>query len=62
VQPIFNGNGVKIGATSTSTIWYDQHIESDTALLDVSQVVDVPWEITYTIDVLHKGADDFAAW
>jgi hypothetical protein len=62
VQPVFDANGVKVGGNvNVHQVWYDQHLESDTALLDVSQVVDVPWEITYTIDVLHKGADDFAA-
>jgi len=62
VQRSSMGTASKIGGNvNVHQIWYDQHIESDTALLDVSQVVDVPWEITYTIDVLHKGADDFAA-
>jgi hypothetical protein len=62
VQPIFDANGVKIGGNvNVHQIWFDQHIEGDTCLLDVSQVQDVPWEITYTVDVLHKGADDFAA-
>lgn len=41
-------------------IWYDNHIESDTSLLDVRQVKDVPYTITYTIDVLNGGADDFS--
>jgi hypothetical protein len=41
-------------------IWYDNHIESDTALLNVSTVKDVPYTITYTLDVLNGGADDFS--
>ena len=41
-------------------IWYDNHIESDTALLDVSTVPDVPFTITYTLDVLNGGSDDFS--
>jgi hypothetical protein len=41
-------------------IWYDNHIESDTALLDVSQALNSPWTATYTIDVLNGGADDFS--
>ncbi len=62
VQPIYDSNGKLIGGNvNVHQIWFDQHIESDTALLDVSQVQNVPWEITYTVDVLHKGADDFAA-
>jgi hypothetical protein len=41
-------------------VWYDTHIESDTAFLDVRPVKDIPWTITYTIDVLNRGRDDFA--
>ncbi len=41
-------------------IWYDNHIESDTALLDISAVMSVPFTVTYTIDVLTGGADDFS--
>jgi len=41
-------------------VWYDNHIESDTALLDVSQALNSPWTATYTIDVLNGGADDFS--
>jgi hypothetical protein len=61
VTPIFDAAGNKIGGNvNIHQIWYDNHIESDTALLDVSQVLDVPWTVTYTIDVLNGGADDFA--
>jgi hypothetical protein len=41
-------------------VWYDTHIESDTAYLDVSAVKTVPWTITYTVDVLRRGHDDFS--
>src|SRR5216684_3932150 len=41
-------------------VWYDTHIESDTAYLDVSGVKDVPWTITYKVDVLRRGHDDFS--
>ncbi len=61
VTPIFDAVGNKIGGNvNIHQIWYDNHIESDTALLDVSQVLDVPWTVTYTIDVLNGGADDFS--
>jgi hypothetical protein len=61
VVPIFDALGNKIGGNvNIHQIWYDNHIESDTALLDVSQVVGVPWTVTYTIDVLNGGADDFS--
>lgn len=61
VEPIFDAAGNKIGGNvNIHQIWYDNHIEADTALLDVSQVLDVPWTVTYTIDVLAGGADDFS--
>lgn len=61
VQPIFDASGNKIGGNvNIHQIWYDNHIESDTALLDVNQVLGVPWTVTYTIDVLSSGADDFS--
>jgi hypothetical protein len=41
-------------------VWYDTHIESDTSYLDVSAVKTVPWTITYTVDVLRRGHDDFS--
>ena len=41
-------------------VWYDTHIESDTAYLDVRAVAGVPWTITYTVDVLNRGHDDFS--
>jgi hypothetical protein len=41
-------------------IWYGSHIESDAAFVDVSQVKEVPFTITYTVDVLNRGEDDFA--
>jgi hypothetical protein len=50
------------GNVNIHQIWFDDHIESDTALLDPSLVRDVPWEITYTVDVLHRGTDDFAPY
>jgi hypothetical protein len=41
-------------------IWYGSHIESDAAFVDVSLVKEVPFTITYTVDVLSRGEDDFA--
>lgn len=61
VVPIFDASGVLIGGNvNIHQIWYDNHIESDTSLLDVSAVKTVPWTATYTIDVLNGGADDFS--
>jgi len=41
-------------------IWYGSHIEGDSAFIDVSQVKEDPFTITYTVDVLNRGEDDFA--
>jgi hypothetical protein len=43
-------------------VWYDTHIESDTAYLDVRQVAEQPWTITYIVDVLNRGHDDFSPY
>lgn len=61
VTPTRDGNGTIIGGNvDIHQIWFDQNIESDTAMLDASAVQDVPWTITYTVDILHRGNDDFA--
>lgn len=61
VQPISDSTGNVIGGNlNVHQIWFDNHIESDTALIDPTAVQNVPWTITYTIDVLHHGNDDFS--
>jgi len=61
VTPILDGNGSVIGGNvSIHQVWYDTHIESDVAFIDPTPVKDVPWTITYTIDVLSRGNDDFS--
>ena len=61
VTPILDAHGKTIGGNvDVQQVWYDSHLESDTSLLDVSAVQDVPWTITYTVDVLHRGEDDFS--
>lgn len=61
VEPVFDAAGFKIGGNvDVHQVWWDGRIESDTALLDPSDVQDVPWTITYTVDVLTGGADDFS--
>ncbi|MGJ0484263.1 MAG: hypothetical protein ACR65R_06980 [Methylomicrobium sp.] len=60
VQPIFE-NGVKVGGVvDVHQVWFDSHIESDTAMIDPSDVLDVPWTIRYTVDTLNRGHDDFS--
>ena len=61
VVPIWNVEGDTIGGNvNVHQVWYDSHIESDAAFIDPSEVLDVPWTITYTIDCLHRCADDFS--
>lgn len=61
VQPIRDAKGNVIGGNvDVHQVWFGQRIESDTAFLDLSQVQDVPWTVTYTVDVLNRGRDDFS--
>lgn len=62
VTPIMQ-NGVVVGGTVTiHQVWYDTHIESDTAYIDPTVVNNVPWTIHYVVDVLDRGYDDFAGY
>jgi len=61
VTPILDSSGKVIGGNVTiHQVWFDTHIESDTAFLDPSAVPDAPWTITYVVDVLSRGNDDFS--
>jgi cytochrome oxidase Cu insertion factor (SCO1/SenC/PrrC family) len=61
VEPILDAGGkVAGGNVDVHQIWYDGHIESDTYLLDAGAAYDVPWTVTYTVDVLNRGEDDFS--
>jgi len=61
VTPILDEKGQKVGGNvHIHQVWYDSHIESDTSLLDPSDVLEVPWTVTYTVDVLNRGRDDFS--
>jgi len=61
VEPITNDAGEVVGGNvDVHQLWYDSHIESDTFAIDPSAVRDVPWTITYTVDVLNRGHEDWA--
>jgi hypothetical protein len=61
VTPQVDSSGKVIGGNvNIHQVWYDTHIESDVAFIDPTPVKDVPWTITYTIDVLSRGNDDFS--
>lgn len=61
VTPVYDAAGKLIGGNvDVHQVWYDSHIESDAGFIDPSDVLDVPWTITYTVDVLSRGEDDFS--
>jgi hypothetical protein len=71
VRPILGADGkVAAGEVEVNQVWYDQRIESDTMFFDfygcykdpkLRQIPDyVPWTITYKINVLDRGSDDFS--
>lgn len=68
VEPIRDGRGnITGGNVNIHQLWYDSHIESDTAFLDLSPLngpdgepLDVTYTITYKLTVLNKGKDAFS--
>ncbi len=62
VEPIYDASHTNVigGIVDVHQVWYDGHIESDTAFIDPSAVLDVPWTIRYTVDTLNRGHEDFA--
>ncbi len=61
VTPVFDSSGRKTGGNvDVHQVWFDSHVESDVGLIDPREVQEVPWTVTYTVDVLHRGADDFS--
>ncbi len=43
-------------------LWYDTHIESDTAYIDPTVVNDEEWTIEYVVKILNRGHEDFAPY
>lgn len=63
VTPTYDQKGnVTGGNVDIHQIWYDNHIEADTSFVDPTLVAEVPWTITYTLDVLDRGEDDFSPY
>ncbi len=48
------------GNVDVEMIFWDQHIEADTAFIDPSAVQEVPWTVTYHVNILHGGMEDFS--
>lgn len=59
-DPCRPGDEVTGGNVDVNLIYWDQHIEGDTAMIDPSAVQDVPWTITYRISILTGGIEDFS--
>jgi len=59
-NPCQSGDTVIGGNVVVNQIWYDSHIESDTGCINPQAVWNVPWTITYNVDVLNRGHEDFA--
>ncbi len=49
-------------SVTINQIWYDSHIESDTAYVDPSVVDYEEWTIKYNIKILNRGHEDFAPY
>lgn len=63
VVPILDATGKVVGGNvDVHQVWYGGRIESDANMVDPSAVAHVPWTISYTIDVLNRGEDDFSPW
>lgn len=61
VVPIKDANGNVIGGNvDVHQVWFDERIENDTYMIHPTTVPNVPWTITYTVDVLDRGEDDFS--
>lgn len=62
VEPIFDPvTHEKIGGNvEVNMVYYGEFIESDTSMIDPSQVLDVPFTITYHVNILQNGIEDFA--
>lgn len=54
------GDTVIGGNVDVNLIYFSQHIEGDTAMVDPSAVQDVPWTITYHVNILNRGMEDFS--
>jgi hypothetical protein len=61
VQAVYDENNVKVGGiVDVHQVWYDGNIQSDAAMIDPSDVLDVPWTVRFTVDTLNRGHEDFA--
>ena len=61
VVPTYDDAGNVIGGNvHVNMIYFNQHIESDTAFIDPSAVLEVPYTVTYHVRILNRGMEDFS--
>lgn len=62
VQPIYDPKTKKVigGNVDVNLIYFGENIESDTSMIDPSLVLEVPFTITYHVNILKNGIDDFS--
>lgn len=61
VVPEYDDAGNVVGGNADVNIYYwGQHIEADAMFLDPSEVMEVPWTITYKVHILNNGMEDFS--
>jgi len=61
VEPIYDDLGNLVGGNvDVNMIYFNQHIESDTAFVDPSAVLEVPYTVTYHVNILNRGMEDFS--
>ncbi len=61
VEPVYDDAGNVIGGNvDVNMIYFNQHIESDTAFVDPGAVQEVPWTVTYHVNILNRGLEDFS--
>lgn len=53
-------NSEGVWQATIEQVWYDNHIESDAAFLDVANALNEPWIVEYQVHVLDGGHDDFS--
>jgi hypothetical protein len=66
VVPTYDAQGNPSGGNVTvHQVWFGQHLEADTSFIDPSAMLqpgfrNLPFTITYVVDSLHRGGDDFS--
>jgi len=64
VMPIYDKVTRQIigGNVDVNLFYFGENIESDTSMIDPSLVLDVPFTITYHVNILKNGIEDFSPY